>query len=154
MEERSPFTHILVPTDGSEPSISAGSLAIRIASTHRTPITFAYVVDTITAERMASATKRSIETIYEELENKGRSYLDYLTRLAHNRGLEADQVILHGVPHTEIADLARERHIDLIVIAFAGSHGPHRADIGSVSRRVIETAPCPVLVARPTPNRP
>jgi len=98
MEDRSPFTHILVPTDGSEPSISAGRLAIRIATTHNALITFVYVIDTIIAERMANATKSTIETVYDELENKGQSYLDYLTRLAHNRGLEANQVILQACP--------------------------------------------------------
>lgn len=153
MEDRSPFTHILVPTDGSEPSIHAGRLAIRIASTHGVPVTFVYVIDTITTERMASATRKPIETINEELRCKAQSYLDYLTRLAHGRGLETNQVILQGVPHTEIANLARERRADLIVIAMASSHGPHRVDIGSVSRRVIESAPCPVLVVRYTPSR-
>ena len=42
---------------------------------------------------------------------------------------------------------------DLIVIGRVGSHGPHRAHIGSVAERVIESAPCPVLVVRHTPAR-
>ncbi len=148
MEEASPFTHILVPTDGSEHSISAGQLAVRIAGIHRIPLTFVYVIDTIAVEKMASATNRAIDEIEAELRAKGQSYLDYLTRMAAYRGLEAEAVIAHGLPHTEIANLARERGIDLIVIGHSSSHGPTRVDIGSVSRRVIETAPCPVLVTR------
>ncbi|NLE45255.1 MAG: universal stress protein [Chloroflexi bacterium] len=154
MEERSPFTHILVPTDGSEPSVNAGWLAIQIAATHHIPITFAYIVDTLAAEKMASVTSRNTEAIYADLENKGRSYLEYLARLARNRGIDANQVTRRGIPHREIANLAREISADLIVIGQAGVGGPHRVDIGSVSRRVVESAPCPVLVARhPLPRR-
>lgn len=152
-EQRGPFTHILVPTDGSEPSISAGMLAIRIASTHQVPIIFVYVIDTMLVEKMASATGRSTEMIDAELRAKGQSYLDYLTHMAANRGLETEQVILRGLPHAEIANLARERGVDLIVIGHSSSRGPARVDIGSVTRRVIESAPCPVLVTR-QPYRP
>jgi nucleotide-binding universal stress UspA family protein len=153
MEETSPFTHILVPTDGSDTSINAGRLAIQIAATLNVRITFAYIVDRIVVEGMAGATSRSTETICQELESKGQRYLDYLSRLAHNRGLQTDQVIRRGIPHREIAELAREREVDLVVIGRVGSHGPQRTHIGSVAERVIESAPCPVLVVRHTPAR-
>jgi len=151
MEERSPFTHILVPTDGSETSINAGRLAIRVATIHEAQITFVYVVDSAIAEEIAGTTSQTIETLQRELENKGRRYLDYLSRLAQERGLQVDQMILHGIPHSGIADLARERDVDLIVIGRVGRHGPRRVHIGSVAERVIEYAPCPVLVVRHTP---
>ena len=153
MEERSPFTHILVPTDGSDTSISAGRLAIQIAATHSVPIMFMYVVDRITAEELASATSKTTEMICQELEHKGQRYLDYLSRLAHNVGLQTDQAIRHGVPHREIAELAREQGMDLIVIGQVGRRGPHRVHLGSVAQRVIECAPCPVLVVRHTPTK-
>jgi nucleotide-binding universal stress UspA family protein len=153
MEERSPFTHILVPVDGSESSINAGRLAIQIAATHNVRITFVCVVDRIIAEEIAGATSRTIEVTCQELENKGQHYLDYLCRLASNRGLQADQVIRRGIPHREIADLARELGVDLIAIGRVGRHGPHRVHIGSVAERVIESAPCPVLVVRHTAAR-
>lgn len=153
MEERSPFTHILVPTDGSETSINAGRLAIQIAATHSVSITFVYVVDSAIADEIAGATSKTAETIHRELEDKGRRYLDYLSRLAQDRGLQADQVVRHGIPHSEIADLAREQGVDLIVIGQVGRHGPRRILIGSVAERVIEYAPCPVLVVKHTPAR-
>jgi len=153
MEERSPFTHILVPVDGSEPSISAGRLAIQIAVTHNIPITFVYVVDRIVTEEIAGATSRLTETICRELETKGQHYLDYLSRAARNRRLQTDQVIRHGLPHREITDLARDRGVDLIVIGQVGRHGAQRVHIGSVAERVIESAPCPILVVRHSSTR-
>jgi nucleotide-binding universal stress UspA family protein len=153
MEERIPFTHILVPVDGSEPSINAGQLAIQIAVAHHIQITFMCVVDRIVAEGIAGATSATIEATCQELENKGQHYLEYLVRLARNRGIQTDQVIRRGIPHREIADLARERGVDLIAIGLVGHHGPQRTHIGSVATRVIESAPCPVIVVRHTPNR-
>jgi nucleotide-binding universal stress UspA family protein len=38
--------------------------------------------------------------------------------------------------------------VDLIVIGQVGSRGPRRILIGSVTERVIEHAPCPVLVVK------
>ena len=153
MEKRSPFTHILVPTDGSETSINAGRLAIQIATTHSVPMTFVYVVDSAIADEIAGATSKTAEMVHRELEAKGRRYLDYLSRMARDRGLQADQVVRHGIPHSEIANLAREQGVDLIVIGQVGRHGPRRVLIGSVAERVIEYAPCPVLVVRHTPAR-
>jgi len=153
MEKRSPFTHILVPTDGSETSINAGRMAIQIAATHGVPITFVYVVDSTIAEEIAGATSRTTEMIRRELEAKGGRYLDYLARLARDRNLQTNQVVRHGIPHSEIADLAREQGVDLIVIGYVGRHGPRRVLIGSVAEHVVEYASCPVLVVRHTPAR-
>ncbi len=153
MEKRSPFTHILVPTDGSETSINAGRLAIQIAATHGVPITFVYVVDSTIMDEIAGATSKTVETVHRELETKGRRYLDYLARLARDRGLQADQVVRHGIPHSEIANLAHEQGVDLIVIGQVGRRGPRRVLIGSVAERGIEYAPCPVLVVRHIPAR-
>jgi nucleotide-binding universal stress UspA family protein len=80
MNERSPFTHILVPTDGSENSIHAGRLAIQMASIHNTQMTLVYVVDSAIVDEIASATSKSVGVINRELESKGQRYLDYLAR--------------------------------------------------------------------------
>jgi nucleotide-binding universal stress UspA family protein len=60
------------------------------------------------------------------------------------------------MPYQEIADLARERSIDLIVMGQVGGRGTqqhHRAQIGSVAEHVIEHASCPVLIVKHTPGR-
>lgn len=148
----SPFTHILAPVDGSESSINAGRLAIRIAASHNIPITFLYVVDQGAAEEIAGASQRSVAAVCEQLERKAQSYLDYLSRMASNRGLRAEKVIRRGVPYREIADLAREERVDLIVIGRVGGRGTQQlARIGAVAQQVIEYAPCPVLTVRYRP---
>jgi nucleotide-binding universal stress UspA family protein len=155
MEERSPFTHILVPTDGSENSIHAGRLAIRVAAAYRARVTLVYVVteDSAIVGKIAAASSKTLEVTRRELEDKGHRYLDYLSRLAQERNVQFETAIRYGVPHNEIARLARERKADLIVIGRVGSHGLRGARIGSVAERVIEYAPCPVLVVSQTVAR-
>jgi nucleotide-binding universal stress UspA family protein len=148
MEERTLFRHILVPTDGSQPSVAAGRLAIQLAVLHRAQITFVYVVDAAVVEELAGASGRMTTQVQQELEATGRRYLDYLSRLAREASLKTNQVIRYGMPYGEIENLAREQEVDLIVIGQVGRRGPRRVLIGSVTERVIERAPCPVLVVK------
>ncbi len=148
MDERTLFRHILVPTDGSQSSVAAARLGVRLAVLHRARITFVYVVDDTVVEDLAGASGRVAQQVQSELEATGQRYLDYLSRLAADAGLTSNQVIRHGMPYSEIADLAQEEGADLIVIGQVGRHGPRRVLIGSVTERVIERAPCPVLVVK------
>jgi nucleotide-binding universal stress UspA family protein len=144
MEIKAPFTHILVPTDGSQNSVQAGRLAIQMASLHNARLTLLYVLDTTIADEIAYVIPKNMET-------KGRTYLDYLARLAQSSGVKAEQVIRHGTPYSEIADLAREQDVDLIIIGRVGCRGARCALVGSVAERVIEYAHCPVLVVSQPP---
>jgi nucleotide-binding universal stress UspA family protein len=153
MEQKSPFTHILIPTDGSDNSIRAGRLAVEMAILHHAQVTLVYVVDSATVDEIAAATAKTSAAINRELELQGRRYLDYLARLAEASNVQAEQVILQGTPYREIAELARERDVDLIVIGRVGCRGARCALVGSVAERVIEYAHCPVLVVSQPPAR-
>jgi len=153
MAERSPFNHILVPTDGSNTSVQAGRLAIQMAALHRSRLTLVYVLDSTIADEIAGVTAKKLDAVKQDLEAKGKSYLDYLVRLARASGVQAEQVIRHGTPYGEIANLARERDVDLVVIGRVGCRGARCALVGSVAERVIEYAHCPVLVVSQPPAR-
>jgi nucleotide-binding universal stress UspA family protein len=148
VEMQALFHHILVPTDGSQLSMAAGRLALQLTALHEARLTFLYVVDDAVAETLAGASGREPKQAQGELALSGQRYLDYLSRLAARAGLTSNQVMRHGMPYKEIADLAREQGVDLIVIGQVGSRGPRRILIGSVTERVIEHAPCPVLVVK------
>ena len=58
-----------------------------------------------------------------------------------------------GVPATEIlARLDEEPKIDLVVMATHGRGGVARFVMGSVTERIIRSAPCPVLTLREHPR--
>ncbi len=76
-----------------------------------------------------------------------------------NQGVSSKQVetlIRQGVPADEIAKVARELQVDLIVI---GSHSDsfkqhiRRFFMGSTSRKISQLAPCPVMIVIPPLTR-
>lgn len=68
------------------------------------------------------------------------------------RGLDADHIetfIRLGVPAEGIVKAAKDLHADLIVIGSQGNTPTHRLRrifAGSVSRKVLQLAPCPVMI--------
>jgi nucleotide-binding universal stress UspA family protein len=142
------FKHILAPTDGSEPAMQAGKLAVRLAALHKSVLTFVYVVDDSVAAELAGTAHKDAKQMERELEESGQRSLDYLCRLASEAGVSAEQVIRTGDPCDEITNQAKEKEVDLIVIGQVGSRGLRRVLIGCVTERVIEYAGCPVLVVK------
>jgi nucleotide-binding universal stress UspA family protein len=142
------FDHILVAVDGSQSSVAAGRLAVQLATIHRAHITFVYVVDSAVVKELTSAMGKTEQQIQGELELAGQRCLDHVGCLAAGAGLSNEKVICCGTPCNEIETLAREQGVDLIVIGQVGHRGPRRILIGSVTERVIEYAPCPVLVVK------
>lgn len=72
--------------------------------------------------------------------------------------LRIDVCIRQGSPADELATAARELHADLIIVGSRGSRAGERIRrlfLGSKSRRVLQHAPCPVMiVAQPDAKRP
>ena len=55
---------------------------------------------------------------------------------------------MHGAAHA-IAEFARNEGVDLIVAGTRGNSLLVRVLVGSVTRRLLELAPCPVLAVPP-----
>ena len=53
-------------------------------------------------------------------------------------------------PAKEIVEYAKAIHADLVVLGTHGRTGVGRLFMGSVAEHVVRTAPCPVLVVRPS----
>ena len=64
-------------------------------------------------------------------------------------GVEVETEILEGNPADSIAELARSRGVDLIVVGSCGRGGIVGALLGSVSEGVVHRADRPVLVVKP-----
>ena len=60
----------------------------------------------------------------------------------------AKTVCLRGQPWQAICDWAADNAVDLIVMPTHGHSGLLHMWLGSVAERVVQKAPCPVLVVR------
>jgi phosphoglycerate kinase len=147
--ERRPHK-ILLAVDGSEPSLEAARKIGGLVDTEGAEIILLYV------QKPAEA---GVEYIFMDAETKRRREME--RRLEAERvvaaanvpllrqGLVAHrQMVVEGDPASEILKLADEMGVDLIAMGAHGRTGVLRVFVGSVSRKVLDHARCPVLIAR------
>ena len=71
------FRHILVPIDGSEASLEAVEMALRIVQVcPACQMTVLYVIDKLVLNELARFSARGEKEVESELEEQGRRYLD------------------------------------------------------------------------------
>ena len=63
-------------------------------------------------------------------------------------GVDLQTVTLEGKPTVEIVKYATENAVDLIVIGTKGKRGFELLLLGSVAEKVVQSAPCKVLVVK------
>lgn len=138
---------IIIPTDGSEYAEEAAEVGFEFAE--KTDATVhALAVGNVNLTEISSIggapprTKADVTEIAAE-------WADDLATAARAHGLEAETVVRTGTPAEEIADYAAELDADMIVIGTAGRTGLERRILGSVTDKVVRTAPVPVVTVRP-----
>jgi len=137
---------ILVPTDGSDYSIRAAEYAICIAKAQNAQLLLVYVVDELVVDQFPKVAER--DSVENELKNDGQRFTHYIESLAEKEGVKASSLLLKGRPFEQIVNTTKSFNIDLVVMGTYGHRGAERILIGSVAERVIEYAPCPVLVVK------
>jgi len=142
---------VLVDTDFSAPSDAALAYGRELAHSFGATLTVAHVVDDITA-RAYGIDGGVIVTDPEtqrQIEAAARERVYGLFSINDRVMLEATAVILaSNTAASAIVRYAREAEVDLIVMGTHGRGGMAHLLMGSVSERVVQTAPCPVLTVR------
>jgi nucleotide-binding universal stress UspA family protein len=140
---------ILIAIDGSDYSMRAAECGISIAKLLDAQIMVVYVIDDVILDQVSKVTER--KEVERELRQDGQRYINYVLGLAKKEGVK-DGCLLsklaEGRPFEQIVQLAKRLNMDLIVMGTYGRRGSERILIGSVAERVIEYAPCPVLVVK------
>src|SRR5882724_2495754 len=142
---------ILVPTDFSECGNYALSYAASLARTFGSSITCVHVIEPIvpTVGYSGMTEPMPIADIAEQLEDSAERELPKLAECDECAGLDIEELVVHGEAASEIVRVAKERSIDLIVIASHGRTGLGRILFGSTAEAIVRHAPCPVLVVKP-----
>lgn len=142
---------ILLPTDFSECGNSALVSATSLARKFNASIICLHVIEPIvpTVGYSGMTEPLPIADITEQLEDSAERELPKLAECDECSGLEIEEVIVHGDAAAEIVRVAKERSVDLIVIASHGRTGLGRILFGSTAEAVVRHATCPVLVVKP-----
>lgn len=131
---------IVVGYDGSEHSQRALERAYALAGEDDR------LVVVVSAEpRLRTGVTEGAHQDPSEFEHRARAVADTRTRLAE-RGREAAMVEAYGDPGDAIVAAAEDA--GLIVVGSRGHNRLERLLVGSVSTKVVQRAPCDVLVVR------
>lgn len=146
---------ILVPVDGSRESVKAAKQAASIAMKYGAQMTLACVIevenDVAYTELGVVASGEYLGVRDELIKIKCESsekILDALIESLDCTGVEITKIIRVGSAHPELIDEAGEGNYDLIVMGHRGLNPVKRFFMGSVAKRVIEDAPCSVLIVK------
>ncbi len=137
---------LLVAVDGSEFSDKAVRYACAMGPSLGAEVVLLHVVP-----MLVSATPYH-DTVSDQpflaLQKVGEDILAKAKGIAVSLNCEVTELISHGDPANKIVDIACEREVDLIIMGSRGVSGIKRLFVGSISDKVMNQAPCPVMIVR------
>ncbi|MBV0900520.1 universal stress protein [Haloarcula salina] len=138
------YDSVLVATDGSSGTKETLAHATAIARDNDATLHGLYVVD---KRLYLAADKDDQDDVRQSLEEEGDIALDDIAVGGEESGLDVVTRMEEGIPHKTIIDYVEEAGVDLVVMGTHGRTGRDRvANLGSVTERVVQNAPVPVLV--------
>ena len=140
-----------MPTDFSAPAERALAYARSLADVYGATLHLLHVIDDPFAGGVyMGMVGAPPEGYFEHLDLQSRARLTALLTDEERRKYSAVIATRMGYAPTEILDYVRDHGaIDLIVIATAGRGAVARLLVGSVTDKIVRTAPCPVLTVHP-----
>ncbi len=145
---------ILVATDFSEPSAAALRAATQLAQAFHAAIEIFHVEIDPTLVLPPPAGAISMPTLFERVLERTADRLEGLVAEVRKAGVTCSSASELGRSHTAIVERARLVGAGLVVIGTHGRHGLSHALLGSVAEKVVEHAPCAVLVVPVSPRDP
>lgn len=132
------YSHILLPTDGSERSARVIKAGVQLASAVGAKVTGLFVIDA-----------SYIQDVDEVLESHAQECLSVIAQQAQESGVACNCISVNGAtPQDEIVRIATVKGCDLIVM---GTHGRSRVGkllLGSAAASVLADCEIPVLLYR------
>jgi len=136
---------ILVAHDGSEQADKALKRAAEIAVGSKASVTILSVVPDLC---MMELSVDDCKSMYEVMTTESQKRLESFKAELAKQGLNVDIQVKFGNAVETILNACAEGKIDTIVIGSHGRHGTKKFLLGSVSSKVVEHAPCEVLVVK------
>jgi nucleotide-binding universal stress UspA family protein len=147
----------LVPLDGSDHADKALSYALDLAEKYDAEVVFLSVIPSIAIPMvaypdtgMAYINPETIENYMLGLKNSHERVLSQALKRANAIGpnMKISTKIAEGRPSDTIVKAAKDGNFDIIIMGSRGLGGIKEFVLGSVSHRVVNEAPCPVLIVK------
>ncbi|WP_135304641.1 universal stress protein [Haloarcula amylovorans] len=142
------YDDILFPTDGSDTAASVLEYVSDVAAAHDATVHVLHVADT---------NRDSVSAIQGEvvdaLEEAGERIVSEVADVVRERGVDVATDVVQGDPARTIVEHADRFDVGLVVMPTHGRPGLERVLLGSVTERVVNTSPVPVLVVNPDEDR-
>jgi nucleotide-binding universal stress UspA family protein len=152
---------ILLPIDGSMPSMKAARYGISLATKIRSDLVGLTVIDLMSLPYgyflIQPGTSSQVDVLEEKrreskkwLEEVEKSILEVLKETEDTKGKFRSEILEDPFSKVEnaIIKYAENENVDLIVMGSKGRSGFKRTILGSVASAVLSYAQCPVLIVR------
>jgi nucleotide-binding universal stress UspA family protein len=138
------FRKVLIANDGSEGAFKALGAAVSLAHSHKAQLHMICVEEI----QWVPATR---EEVIGDKELADRKFADVVVKAEaeakrHRVKLTSRIVVGHAVP--AIVDAIERDGFDLLITGFMGHSALYNRMIGSTTDRLVELAPCSVLVVK------
>ncbi len=137
--------NVLVPVDGSDPSLAALEYA---CTTHSDATITALYISNVSTGQNRFIGGGSFREWKEIEEKQAEELFERVRELADEFDIDIETVHDFDEPLRYIVSYAEENDVDVIVIGSHGRDGISRLALGSVAERVVRRAPMPVVVVK------
>jgi nucleotide-binding universal stress UspA family protein len=139
---------ILLATDFSDCACAAFQAAKQLGRPFGAKIILLHVINERLVGFLAEHQKVEAESLIPELRDRAQEQLQAFIKHCDPGTLEIESMVTVGSPFQQIAVLARDLAVDLVVLGGYGQRG--RAPLeevffGSTAEKVVRLLPCPVL---------
>ena len=136
------FTRIVLGLDGSPQSDRAFAVARDLAALTKASVTIVHVREMMLAPAVGGVPRRIDESA---IETRIRAQAEELESAGAGGELRLIASTFTGGPATDIVNFAREIDAELVVVGTRGQGLIAGLLLGSVTQRLLQIAPCPVL---------
>lgn len=139
---------ILVATDFSDCACAAFQAAKSLGQRFGAKLILLHVINQRIVERLVDYLKVQEDSLIPELKEQAQQQLSAFLAHCDPDGLAVESLVTLGIPFQEIAVIARDLAVDLVVLGGYGRGGRGRIEevfFGSTAEKVVRLLPCPVL---------
>ena len=146
------FQKILIATDGSKHSQNAVLQGMEIAKLMGAKVYALYVLDKdayIPPVLETSIPLGSNWDVTEEmLRQEGDDAIQYAKKVAEDKEIDYEGVVVKGNPAHEILEFAEQNKVDMIIMGTLGKSGLEKFLLGSVADKVVKHSKISVFVVK------